>query len=101
MCNVSPPSKKKKEDSLQDNTRRDGVTETSSAPTTGITEVGSSGLVTQAQDTASHASDGLDSASQTNDHDSAPLVGNPETGNLIPPSFSSHHLNVIHITLYC
>lgn len=97
MCNVSPPSKKKKEDSLQDNTRRDGVTETSSAPTTGITEVGSSGLVAQAQDTASHASDGLDSASQTNDYDS----GNPETGNLIPPSFSTNHLNVIHITLYC
>ncbi|KAJ1426378.1 WIYLD domain [Sesbania bispinosa] len=83
-----------KEDSLQDNARRDDVTETSSAvtPTTGITEVDSSNLVAQdsllqtarttevgsstlvAQDTH----DGLDSASQTNDQDSASL-GNLET----------------------
>ncbi|MCI87266.1 hypothetical protein A2U01_0108548, partial [Trifolium medium] len=50
-----------------------GVGETSSAatPTTGITDVGSSGLL--AHDSISHGSNDLESASQTNDHlESAP-----------------------------
>ncbi|KAK7300542.1 hypothetical protein RJT34_11388 [Clitoria ternatea] len=54
----------------KDNERRDdGVAERSSAATctTGITEVGSSGLV--AHETLLNASDGLDSASQTFDRD--------------------------------
>lgn len=67
---ICPPSNKKK-DTLQENVRTDGVAETSSAATltTGITEVGSSSLVNQ--DPLLHASDGLDSASQTNDQDTA------------------------------
>ncbi|XP_050904295.1 uncharacterized protein LOC127118183 isoform X2 [Lathyrus oleraceus] len=65
----------------KDDTRRDGVGETSSTATltTGMTEVGSSCLV--AYDSLSCASDDLDSRSQTNDHhqDSAPTI-NREIG---------------------
>ncbi|KAL5101876.1 hypothetical protein RYX36_006203 [Vicia faba] len=60
----------------KDDTRRDDVGEISSAATlkTGMTEVGSSGLV--AHDSLSRASDDLNSTSQTNDHhqDSAPII---------------------------
>ncbi|WJX58860.1 hypothetical protein P8452_44268 [Trifolium repens] len=57
---------------------KDGVGETSSAatPTTGITEVGSSGLL--AHDSISRGSNDLESASQTNDHLDAALIGNLE-----------------------
>ncbi|CAI8586284.1 unnamed protein product [Vicia faba] len=65
-----------KEGYLQDDTRRDDVGEISSAATlkTGMTEVGSSGLV--AHDSLSRASDDLNFTSQTNDHhqDSAPTI---------------------------
>lgn len=94
---------KKKKDCLQDNTRKDGISETASAatPTTGITEVDSSGLV--AQHSVLHARDDLDSASQTSDHHNSPSLGILETGNLIPPSFSSSHLNIFTLlfSLYC
>jgi hypothetical protein len=81
---------------LQDDARRDGVGETSSAatPATGITEVGSSGLL--ARDSISRGSNDLDFASQTNDHLDSALIDNleVEAGNLISTSFSSLHLNI-------
>ncbi|KAK2377166.1 hypothetical protein P8452_48960 [Trifolium repens] len=62
----------------KDDARRDGVGETSSAatPATGITEVGSSGLL--ARDSISRGSNDLDFASQTNDHLDSALIDNLE-----------------------
>lgn len=70
-----------------------------------ITEIGSSSLV--AHDSLLQTNDGLDSASQTNDQDSASpgklfffemSPGKLETGNVIAFSFSSSHLKYTHIT---
>ncbi|GAU36652.1 hypothetical protein TSUD_213060 [Trifolium subterraneum] len=65
-------------DSLPDDARKDGVGETSSAatPATGITDVGSSGLL--AHDSISRGSNDMESASQTNDHLDSAQIGNLE-----------------------
>ncbi|PNY00236.1 hypothetical protein L195_g023512 [Trifolium pratense] len=62
----------------KDDARKDGVGETSSAatPATGITDVGSSGLL--AHDSISRGSNDMDFASQTNDHLDSAQIGNLE-----------------------